>query len=198
MYIINPYFFKIDPIFKTSFGVSWLFNNPSSQTLILIKLKQPHPSKPQEECTKPFQLINGRDIFIRKIVHLHGIPTLILSDRDYTFLSQFWQELLKQEGTTLKFITAYHPKSDGKTEVLNRTLKTYLRFYTLTNPNNGHIFFHGQNTGTTPDFKLQRTPFEILCGRYPPSLTCFNLGDTLVDSVALDLIARDEALHQLK
>jgi hypothetical protein len=54
-------------------------------------------------------------------VHLHGIPTLILSDRDYTFLSQFWQELLKQEGTTLKFITAYHPKSDGKTEVLNRT-----------------------------------------------------------------------------
>jgi hypothetical protein len=113
--------------------------------------------------------------------------------RDYTFLSQFWQE-----GTTLKFIAAYHLKSDGKTEVLNRTLKTYLRFYTLTNPNNGHIFFHGQSTGTTPDFKLQRTPFEILCGRYPPSLTCFNLGDTLVDSVALDLIARDEALHQLK
>ncbi|PNY15108.1 hypothetical protein L195_g011798 [Trifolium pratense] len=74
-------------------------------------------------------------------------------------------------GTTLKFITAYHPKSDGE----NR-----------------------ESTGTTPDFKLQRTPFEIVCGRSPPTLTHFNRRDTLEDAVALDLIARDGALHQLK
>ncbi|MCH81640.1 hypothetical protein A2U01_0002431 [Trifolium medium] len=61
-----------------------------------------------------------------------------------------------------------------------------------------HIFFHVQSTGTTPDFKLQRKPpFEIVCGRSPPSLTRFNPGDTLGDAAALGLIAMDEALHQL-
>lgn len=47
--------------------------------------------------------------FAVKVFRLHGLPKSIISDRDPVFLSQFWRELFKLQGTTLKFSSAYHP-----------------------------------------------------------------------------------------
>ena len=48
------------------------------------------------------------DIFMKKIFHLHGIPEMIISDRDHKFTSNFWKSLFKGLDTTLKFSIAYH------------------------------------------------------------------------------------------
>jgi hypothetical protein len=48
--------------------------------------------------------------FSTEVCWLHGIPKSIISDRDPHFLSSFWKELFRLQGTTLKYchmITSY-------------------------------------------------------------------------------------------
>ncbi|CAM8907751.1 unnamed protein product [Rhodiola kirilowii] len=49
------------------------------------------------------------NVFTAEISRLHGTPTFIISDRDPLFMSRFWQELFRLQGTTLATSTAYHP-----------------------------------------------------------------------------------------
>lgn len=73
-------------------------------------------------------------LFVTLVAKLHGMPKSIISDRDPIFLSKFWQALFKACGTKLRMSTAYHPKSDGQTEVVNRTLQQYLMAFVHTKP----------------------------------------------------------------
>ncbi|KAA3459099.1 DNA/RNA polymerases superfamily protein [Gossypium australe] len=53
------------------------------------------------------------DLYVSKIVRLHGVPLSIISDRDPRFMSQFWKKLQEALGTKLSFSIAFHPQTDG-------------------------------------------------------------------------------------
>ena len=49
------------------------------------------------------------ELYMARIVCLHGGPKRIVSDRGSQFTSRFWKSLHEALGTRLNFSTAYHP-----------------------------------------------------------------------------------------
>ena len=66
---------------------------------------------------------------MKQIFHLHGIPKVIISDRDPKFMGNLWKSLFKGLKTTLNFNTSFHPQMDGQTERVNQILEDMQRMY---------------------------------------------------------------------
>ena len=79
------------------------------------------------EPDKPFDYAKLADIYMKRIVCLHGVPMSIVSDRGTQFTSHFWKQLHESLGTRLEFSTAFHPQTDGQTERVNQILEDMLR-----------------------------------------------------------------------
>ena len=78
----------------------------------------------------PYSALTIAQLFLDHIYKLHGLPKSIVSDRDPVFVSNFWRELFKLQGVKLKYSTAYHPQTDGQTELINCCLERYLQCMT--------------------------------------------------------------------
>nr|GFA62343.1 reverse transcriptase domain-containing protein [Tanacetum cinerariifolium] len=66
-------------------------------------------------------------IYLKEVVTRHGIPVSIISDHDSRFASNSWRSLQNALGTRLDMSTAYHPETDGQSEMTIQTLKDMLR-----------------------------------------------------------------------
>jgi hypothetical protein len=53
------------------------------------------------------------ELYMSRIVCLHGVPKKIVSDRGTQFTSKFWERLHGTLDTQLPFSFAYHPQTDG-------------------------------------------------------------------------------------
>ncbi|MCH86117.1 hypothetical protein A2U01_0006971, partial [Trifolium medium] len=159
-----------------------------SKYVHFVPLKHPYTAKVIAET------------FVREVVRLHGIPLSIVSDRDPIFMSNFWKELFKLQGTKLKMSTTYHPETDGQTEVVNRCLETYLRCFITDQPKtwSNWISWAEYWFNTSYHASTGQTPYEVVYGRVPPVITRWVKGETRVEAVQKELEDRDEALRQLR
>jgi hypothetical protein len=53
------------------------------------------------------------ELYMSRIVCLHGVLKKTVSDRGTQFTSKFWERLHKTLYTQLRFSSAYHPQSDS-------------------------------------------------------------------------------------
>ena len=82
------------------------------------------------------------------------MPTSIVNDRDPMFTSLFWKELFKLHGTEFKFSSAYHPQTNGQTEIVNKYVEQYLWCFMGISLRSGHAGCLLQNGGIIPTFML--------------------------------------------
>ncbi|WVZ93854.1 LOW QUALITY PROTEIN: hypothetical protein U9M48_039808 [Paspalum notatum var. saurae] len=68
-----------------------------------------------------------RELYISGIVCLHGVPKRIISIEVHSSHLVFGSELHDSLDSKLRFGTAYHPRTDGRTERTNRILEDMLR-----------------------------------------------------------------------
>jgi hypothetical protein len=66
------------------------------------------------------------ELYMARIVCLHGVQKKIVSDRGSQITSRFWKSLQENMGTKLNFSLAYHPQTDGQTERTNQVLEDML------------------------------------------------------------------------
>jgi hypothetical protein len=65
-----------------------------------------------------------------RVFREEGLPRKVISDWGPQFVSGFMKELYHLLGIEANLSTAYHPKTDGKTERVNREVEKYLRMFT--------------------------------------------------------------------
>jgi transposase InsO family protein len=67
------------------------------------------------------------ELYMSRIVCLHGVPKKIVSDRGTQFTLRFWERLHETLDTQLRFNLAYHSQTDGQTKRINQILEDMLR-----------------------------------------------------------------------
>ncbi|GKC96859.1 reverse transcriptase domain-containing protein [Tanacetum coccineum] len=61
--------------------------------------------------------------FLRQLFARFGVPKALISDKGTHFCNSQLEKALQRYGVTHKLSTAYHPQSNGQTEVTNRAIK---------------------------------------------------------------------------
>jgi hypothetical protein len=120
-------------------------------------------------CKKSLTGEDAARLFFTHVWRHFGLPSSIVSDRDSRFLGKFWRTLWDMMDTKLNRSTAFHPQTDGQTEVVNRTLVHLLRGYNAKHPTTWdenlpyiEFAFNRAMHGST-----ERTPFEVCLGYVP-------------------------------
>jgi len=66
------------------------------------------------------------EIYLDRIVCLHGVPKTIISDRGAQLVARFWEQLQEYLGTKLIRSLAYHPQTNVQTKRVNQNSRRHV------------------------------------------------------------------------
>ena len=169
-------------------SVIWVVVDRLTKFAHFVPLKHPYTAKILAEA------------FIHHVYKLHGLPGEIVSDRDNAFMSEFWKSFWSIQGTELSPSSAYHPQSDGQTEIVNKILEQFLRCVICERQEKWTSLLPWAEFwyNTTYHASLKMSPFEALYGYKPPGVKPYLPSSTNVAEVDKILIQRDEHLKVIK
>ncbi|WVZ80724.1 hypothetical protein U9M48_028180, partial [Paspalum notatum var. saurae] len=137
------------------FDSIWVIVDRFTKSVHFIPVKKSYPAKTYAE------------LYISRVLCLHGIPKTITSDRGSQFTSHFWEHLQSALGTTLIHSSAYHPQTSGQVERVNQILEDMLRARVLTFSKKWDECLHLAEFAYNNSYQksLEMSPFEALYGR---------------------------------
>ena len=130
-------------------------------------------------------------LFISHVFQYHGMPKVLITDRDTRFTSAFWRAFTKRLGLNSRYSTAFHPQTDGQTEKANRVIEEVLRHFIDDSHKNWEdllplvaFAMNNAKSSTTGE-----TPFFLNTGSHPA--TPVTLGLPMSNIPTLDLVFKD-------
>ncbi|KAL6548848.1 hypothetical protein OROHE_008693 [Orobanche hederae] len=150
-------------------------------------------------CKRTSDAVLVATLFFREVFRLHGLPLSIVSDRDSRFIGHFWCTLWRMANTELNFSSAYHPQTDGQTEVVNRSLGNMLRFLVGDNLKSWDVklcvaeFAHNQALNRSTGY----CPFYVVYGLVPRApIDLLTISSSYHDDIrAIDMIKDIQHIH---
>jgi hypothetical protein len=121
-------------------------------------------------CKEEVSAKEFAELYVDHVFRLHELSREFITDRDPRFTSAFWQEVTVLLGTrTVIMSSSFHPQSDGQTERVNQTPKTYLRHFVSVELNDCDTllsraeFAHNAAIEET----IRTAPFKLTYGYHP-------------------------------
>ncbi|GJS67554.1 putative reverse transcriptase domain-containing protein [Tanacetum coccineum] len=150
---------------KTSQGydVIWVIVDRLTKSVIFTPMRE---TDPMDKLAK---------IYLKEVVARHGIPVLIIYDRDPRFALNFWKSLQKALGTSLDMSTAYHPETDGQSERTIQTFEDMLHACVIDFGKSwvDHLSLVEFSYNNSYHASIKAAPFEALYGRKCRSPVCW-------------------------
>lgn len=149
-------------------------------------------------CKSTMDAAEFAEAFYREVEMRFGPPSSIVSDRDSRITSKFWAEVCLHAIIKRRLSTAFHPQTDGQTEVLNKAIENYLRAFTnLEQMNWANLLptaaFAYNNSY---NHSLQMTPFRCMYG-YDPEIR-IDVADDVPEGKIPSARDRVKQLHDLR
>jgi hypothetical protein len=152
-------------------GVDFITQLPNSHGYDAILTITDHSTKRTHAIptTSEIDTDGTADLYYREIFRLHGLPSIIVSDRGPQFASKLMRALLRRLGIQSNLTTAYHPQANGQTERANQEIEKYLRIFTSRRQDDWDLhlpmaeFVINSRTHSAHD----RSPFELDHGYLP-------------------------------
>ena len=137
--------------------------------VVVDRLSKRPISIPCQKETKAKQMAR---LFIDYVIRITGILETIVSDCGGQFISEFWTEFCRILGIKRKLSTAYHPQTDGQSEIANQYMAQRLRPYVEQNQDNWSEILPMVDFAASilPQDIIKKSPFFVERG-YEPSMT---------------------------
>ncbi|GJT13868.1 putative reverse transcriptase domain-containing protein [Tanacetum coccineum] len=151
------------PKSSQGYDTIWVIVDQLTKSAIFVPMKETDP------MDKPAR------IYLKEVVTRHGMPLLIICDRDPSFTSNFWRPLQNALGTSLDMSNAYHPQTDGQSERTIQTLEDMLRAYAIDFGKGwvNHFPLVKFSYNNSYHASIKAAPFEALYGRKCRSPVCW-------------------------
>ena len=130
------------------------------------------------------------------------MPEVIILDWDPRFTSRFWTQFFQILGTDLQLNTAFHPQTDGQSEVTIRMLENFLQPYVELHPHvlSKRLSIAEFAANNATNVSTGYTPFFLNSGENPtlPEHLVMSHGSTSNQAVKEAISRMKEALSDAK